>query len=149
MTIDVTGYYLEDLSIGQTAAFSKTVSEADILLFAGVSGDTNPVHINQAYAETTVFQGRVAHGMLSAAIISAVMGTKLPGAGAIYLSQMLRFRAPVRIGDTVTAIVTVREIVADKQRVVLETIAQVGDRVVIEGEAVLRVPSRNNPKDRR
>ena len=143
MTIDVTGYYLEDLSIGQQAAFSKTVSEADILLFAGVSGDTNPVHINQAYAETTVFHGRVAHGMLSAAIISAVMGTKLPGAGAIYLSQSLRFRAPVRIGDTVTAVVTVRDIVVDKQRVVLETVAQVGDRVVIEGEAVLRVPSRS------
>ncbi len=147
MTIDVTGYYLEDLSIDQTAAFSKTVSEADILLFAGVSGDTNPVHINQAYAETTVFHGRVAHGMLSAAIISAVMGTKLPGAGAIYLSQMLKFRAPVRIGDTVTATVRVCDIITAKQQVVLETKALVGDRVVIDGEARLRVPSRHNPKD--
>ena len=142
MTIDVTGHYLEDISLGQTAAFSKTITDADILLFTGVSGDTNPLHTNQAYAETTMFKGRIAHGMLSAAIISAVMGTKLPGAGAIYLSQMLRFRAPVRIGETVTAIVTVKEIIPEKQRIILETKAQVGDTTVIDGEAVLRVPKR-------
>ena len=87
------GYYLEDLSVGMTEIFSKTVSEADIVMFAGISGDTNPVHLNQLFAEGTVFKERVAHGMLSASFISTVLGTRLPGPGCIYLSQNLRFRA--------------------------------------------------------
>ena len=97
------GYCFEDLSIGQSASFSKTVTEADIAAFAGVSGDFNPVHVDETYARTTMFKGRIAHGMLSAAFISTVFGTRLPGPGAIYVALSLKFKAPVRIGDTVTA----------------------------------------------
>ena len=95
------GYTFEELSVGQSAVYARTVTEADILMFAGVSGDYNPVHINQELAESTMFGGRIAHGMLSAAFISTVFGMKLPGPGAIYLSQSLKFKAPVKIGDTV------------------------------------------------
>jgi 3-hydroxybutyryl-CoA dehydratase len=136
------GYYLEDLSVGMSDVFAKTVSEADIVLFAGVSGDTNPVHINQQFAETTPFKGRIAHGILSASFISTVLGTLLPGPGAIYISQTLRFRAPVMAGDTVVARATVKEIQAERRRVVLTTVCTVGDTVVIEGEAMAMVDSR-------
>jgi len=138
----IEGYFIEDLKPGISASFGKTVSEADIVMFAGVSGDTNPVHINQAFAEQTPFKTRIAHGMLSAGFISAVLGTKLPGPGAIYMSQTLRFKAPVKIGDTVTATCTVTEVIAEKRRAVLSTICKVGDTVVIEGEAMVMVPSR-------
>lgn len=104
------GYYLEDLEVGMTAAFAKTVTEADIVMFAGVSGDTNPVHINAEFAAGTMFKERIAHGMLSASFLSTVFGTKLPGPGAIYMNQNLNFKAPVHIGDTVNASVTLREI---------------------------------------
>ena len=137
------GYYLEDLREGMEASFAKTVTEADIVLFAGISGDTNPVHINEEAALNSVFEGRIAHGMLTASFISAVLGTKLPGPGAIYLSQSLRFKAPVRIGDTVTAIVRVKEIIAKKKRIVLETICQVSGKDVLEGEATVMVSSRD------
>ncbi len=136
------GYYLEDLSVGMSDVFAKTVSEADIVLFAGVSGDTNPVHINQLFAEATPFKGRIAHGMLSASFISTVLGTRLPGPGAVYISQNLRFRAPVKAGDTVVARATVQEIHAERRRVVLTTVCTVGDTVVIEGEAVAMVDNR-------
>ncbi len=136
------GYYLEDLSVGMSDVFAKTVSEADIVLFAGVSGDTNPVHINQLFAEATPFKGRIAHGMLSASFISTVLGTRLPGPGAVYISQNLRFRAPVKAGDTVVARATVKEIHAERRRVVLTTVCTVGDTVVIEGEAVAMVDNR-------
>tara|TARA_R110000796_G_scaffold11478_2_gene38217 strand:+ start:118684 stop:119145 length:462 start_codon:yes stop_codon:yes gene_type:complete len=136
------GLYLEDLEVGQSASYGKTVTETDIVMFAGMSGDTNPVHLNQEYAETTMFEGRIAHGMLSAGFISTVLGTRLPGPGTIYLSQSLQFKAPVRIGDTVTAKVEVREIIAAKKRAILETNCYVGDRCVIAGEAVVMVPSR-------
>jgi 3-hydroxybutyryl-CoA dehydratase len=139
---DTVGYFLEDLAVGMSATFSKTVTEADILMYAGVSGDTNPVHLNQVYAETTMFRGRIAHGMLSAGLISAVLGTKLPGPGTVYLSQTLRFKAPVRLGDTVRARVTVIEIIPEKRRVVLHTQCAVGTTVVIDGEATVMVPSR-------
>ena len=139
----MTGLFIEDLTIGQSATYGKTVTDADIVLFAGVSGDTNPVHLDQTFAEKTPFKGRIAHGMLSASFISTVIGTKLPGPGAIYMSQTLRFKAPVKIGDTVTAICTVTEIIAEKRRAVLSTICKVGDTVVIEGEALIMVPSRN------
>lgn len=138
----MTGLFIEDLTIGQSATYGKTVTDADIVLFAGVSGDTNPVHLDQTFAEKTPFKGRIAHGMLSASFISTVIGTKLPGPGAIYMSQTLRFKAPVKIGDTVTAICTVTEIIAEKRRAVLSTICKVGDTVVIEGEALIMVPSR-------
>jgi 3-hydroxybutyryl-CoA dehydratase len=139
---DLHGYYLEDLKPGMSAAFAKTVTEADICLFAGVSGDTNPVHLNQEFAATTSFGGRIAHGILTASFISAVIGTKLPGPGCIYVSQTLRFKAPVKAGDTISAEVKVREIVAEKRRVVLDTVCSVGGRTVLDGEAVVLVDRR-------
>jgi 3-hydroxybutyryl-CoA dehydratase len=136
------GYYLEDLRVGMSAAYAKTVTEADVVLFAGVSGDTNPVHLNEDFAKDTMFQGRIAHGMLSASFISTVLGTKLPGPGCIYVSQNLKFRAPVRSGDTVEARATITEIVADKKRVVMRTTCSVREQIVLEGEAVVLVPGR-------
>ncbi|MDD3446015.1 MAG: MaoC family dehydratase [Zavarzinia sp.] len=136
------GLYFEDLSIGQTATFAKTISEADILMFAGVSGDTNPVHLDAEYAATTPFKERIAHGMLSAGLISAVLGTKLPGPGAIYVGQTLKFKAPVRIGDTVTAKAEVIELDPEKKRVVLRTTCLIKGRTVVDGEATVMVPGR-------
>ncbi len=139
---DLMGYYIEDLSAGMTAVFAKTVTEADIVLFAGISGDINPVHLNHEFATETMFEGRIAHGMLTASFISTVIGTKLPGPGAIYLKQSLNFKAPVRAGDTVRARVTIREVIAEKRRIVLDTVATAGDTVVLDGEALVLVPSR-------
>mgnify|MGYP001473453328 CR=1 FL=1 len=136
------GYFLEDLSVGMTAGFAKTVTDADIVLFAGVSGDTNPVHLDDEYAAGTPFKGRIAHGMLTAAFISAVLGTILPGPGAIYMSQSLRFKAPVRPGDTVRARARVTAIDPQRRRVTLETLCTVGGTTVAEGEALVMVPSR-------
>ena len=136
------GYFLEDLSVGMSASFSKTLTDADIVMYSGVSGDTNPVHLDEEYAKDTIFEGRISHGMLSAGFISAVLGTKLPGPGCIYISQHLRFKAPVRPGDTVTARVTVTEIIPEKCRVVLQTLCKVGDTTVIDGEATVMVPTR-------
>jgi 3-hydroxybutyryl-CoA dehydratase len=136
------GYYLEDLSVGMTSIFAKTVTEADIVMFAGVSGDTNPVHINQEFAEGSMFKGRIAHGMLSASFISTVVGTRLPGPGCIYINQNLRFRAPVKAGDTVVARATVKEILPERRRVVLTTVCSVGETVVIDGEATMMVANR-------
>lgn len=139
------GYYFEDLSVGMTSIFAKTVTEADIVMFAGISGDTNPVHINQLFAEGSMFKNRIAHGMLSASLISTVVGTRLPGPGCIYVSQNLRFRAPVKAGDTVVARATVKEIVPERRRVVLSTVCTVGDTVVIDGEATMLVSKRPEP----
>lgn len=136
------GLHLEDIDIGMSATYAKTVSDADIVLFAGISGDSNPVHVDDDYARETMFKGRIAHGMLTASFISAVLGTRLPGPGCIYLSQNLRFKAPVRIGDTVRAVVEVTEIDRDRARVTVSTRCTVGDKVVIDGEAVLMVPRR-------
>jgi 3-hydroxybutyryl-CoA dehydratase len=136
------GYYFEELSVGQSAVFGKTVTEADIAAFAGVSGDTNPVHLNEEYAKNTMFKGRIAHGMLSAAFISTVFGTKLPGPGCIYVSQLLKFKAPVKIGDTVTARVEVTALAPEKKFATFKTTCSVGDKVVLDGEATLMVPSK-------
>ncbi len=136
------GLYLEDLQTGLTASFGRTITDADIVLFCGISGDTNPVHLNDEYAKGTMFKGRIAHGMLTAAIISTVLGTELPGPGAIYVSQNLKFLAPVRAGDTVVATVTVKEINTERKRVVMETVCTVGDTKVVDGEAVVMVPRR-------
>jgi 3-hydroxybutyryl-CoA dehydratase len=136
------GLFFEDLSVGQAASFAKTITEADILLFAGISGDTNPVHINEEAAAASIFKGRVAHGMLSAALISTVLGTRLPGPGTIYLSQNLKFRAPVRPGQTVTATATISALDPARKRVTLATLCTVGGKPVIEGEAVVQVQSR-------
>lgn len=129
-----------DLTLGQSASVAKTITEADILLYAAVSTDTNPVHINDEVAKASMFGARIAHGMLSAGLISAVLGTRLPGPGTIYLSQSLRFTAPVKIGDTVTATVEIIELIAPKKRVKLRTICTVAGKSVIEGEALVMVP---------
>jgi 3-hydroxybutyryl-CoA dehydratase len=139
---EIVGYYIEDLTVGMSASFQKTVTEADIVLFAGVSGDTNPVHINEEYAKTTFFKGRIAHGMLSAAFISTVLGTRLPGPGTVYVKQNLRFRGPVRAGDTVTARVVVAEIVLEKRRALMNTVVTVGDDIVVDGDATVMLPTR-------
>lgn len=131
----------DDLSVGQSDYFEKTVTEADIVLFAGVSGDTNPVHLSEAYASKSMFKTRIAHGMLSAGFISTVFGTKLPGPGCIYMSQTLQFKAPVKIGDTVRATVTVKELIAAKKRAVFDCVCTVGDQVVIGGEALIMIPN--------
>ncbi|MBL8482859.1 MAG: MaoC family dehydratase [Rhodocyclaceae bacterium] len=138
---DSNGYDIEDLRVGMTATFAKTVTEADIVMFAGVSGDVNAIHINEEYAQTTQFGGRIAHGMLSASVISAAIATQLPGPGSVYMKQSLNFRAPVRPGDTVHATVRVSEIMLDKRRVLLETVCRVRDTVVIDGEALIYATS--------
>lgn len=137
---ELSGFSIKEIEIGMTAIYARTVTEADIVTFAGVSGDDNPLHLNQEYAATTMFEGRIAHGMLSAGYISTVIGTRLPGPGCVYLNQSLRFKAPVRIGDTVTARVTVTAIDRKRNRVNLSTICTVGDKVVIDGEAEVMAP---------
>ncbi|MDR3435890.1 MaoC family dehydratase [Telmatospirillum sp.] len=139
---DINGYFFEDLTIGQSAEFSKTITEADVVLFAGVSGDTNPVHLDGDYASKTIFKGRIAHGMLSASLISTVFGTKLPGPGSIYIGQNLRFKAPVKIGDTAVARVEVTDLLPEKKRATFKTTVSVGTVLVIDGEATLMVPTR-------
>ena len=138
----MSSYFFEDLSIGMDASHEKTVSEGDIHCFAEVSGDFNPVHMDEAYAAATFFKSRIAHGMLTASFISTVLGTKLPGHGSIYLSQTLRFLAPVRIGDTVKALARVVSLDMAKRRVQLACFCEVGGKVVVEGEAMVLVPSR-------
>ncbi len=132
--------YAEDIEIGQSASYERVVSEKDIALFGEATGDMNPVHFDEAYAATTPFRTRIAHGMLTAGFFSTVLGTKLPGAGAIYVSQTLAFKAPVRIGDKVTAVCTVSA--KEKRRVTLACVATVGETVVAEGEAMLLAPAR-------
>ena len=139
---ELNGYDFEDLSVGMTATFAKTITEADIVLFASVSGDNNAMHINEEFAQTTQFKGRIAHGMLSASVISAAIAGRLPGPGTIYLSQNLRFKAPVRPGDTVHAIVTIKELMPEKRRVSLTTICTVGGKIVIDGDALVMPTTR-------
>jgi 3-hydroxybutyryl-CoA dehydratase len=139
---ELNGYDIEDIQLGMSATFAKTITEADIVLFAAVSGDNNAVHINEEFAQSTAFKGRIAHGMLSASVISAAIAGRLPGPGTIYLGQNLRFKAPVRPGDTVHATVTVTELIADKRRVKLETVCTVRGKVVIEGDALVMTTSR-------
>ncbi len=140
--MSASGLYLEDLTVGRTAERTHTVVEADIEAFAAVSGDRNPVHLDEAYAAATAFKGRIAHGMLSAAYISAILGMDLPGPGAIYLSQNLVFKRPVRIGDTVLARATVVAVDGDKARATLKTECLVNGKVVVDGEATVMVPRR-------
>lgn len=136
------GHYLEDLAVGQRASYARTVTEADIVLFAGISGDVNPIHLNHEFAADTRFGNTIAHGMLSAGFISTVLGTRLPGPGCIYLGQTLRFLAPVRAGDTVVAWVTIADIDEKRRAVVCETRCLVKDTLVIEGEATMMVSRR-------
>ncbi len=141
---DLHGYYLEDLEVGMSSSFAKTVSESDVYTFAGVTGDNNPVHINEEFAATTPFKQRIVHGMFSAGLISAVLGTQLPGPGAIYIDQSLKFKAPVHIGDTLTATASVEEINTERRRVKLKTVCTVKDKVVAEGFATVMVDSRQS-----
>ena len=135
-------YYFEDLEMGMEASFAKTVTAADILAFAEVTGDWNPVHLDTEYAARTVFREPIAHGMLTAGYISAVFGSEMPGPGAIYVSQTLNFRAPVRIGDQVVARVKVMELYPAKRRARFDCVCEVAGKTVLEGEAVLMVPAR-------
>ena len=135
------GNTIEELELGQKASFSKTITEVDVLNYAGTTGDFNPAHVNEEFAKKTMFKGRIAHGMLGAGLISAVLGTKLPGPGAIYISQDLSFRAPVNFGDTVTATVEVVDKNEEKNRVVMkEVCTNEEDKEVIAGKAVLMPP---------
>ncbi|WP_041527668.1 MaoC family dehydratase [Paracoccus aminophilus] len=133
---------IEDLEIGMSRHLHKVVTDRDIELFAEVSTDRNPVHLDEDYARDTMFQGRIAHGMLTAGLISAVIGEQLPGHGTVYLGQSLKFMAPVRPGDLVRAEVTVEAIDHQKRRVTLATRCYVGDTVVLKGEAIVLAPSR-------
>ncbi len=132
---------IEDLEIGMSRELSKIVTDRDIELFAEVSTDRNPVHLDDSYAMDTIFGGRIAHGMLTAGLISAVIGEQLPGHGTVYLGQSLRFLAPVRPGDRVRAVVTVTAIDYGKRRVTLDTICEVDGKPVLKGEATVLAPS--------
>lgn len=136
------GIFFEDLRVGQKASFGKTITESDIVLFAAVTGDTNPMHLNDEYAKDSIFGERIAHGMLAAGLITKVLGTQLPGPGTIYLSQSLKFRAPVRIGQTVTATVEVVALHPERHRATLRTLCTVAGEPVLEGEAYVSVPAR-------
>ncbi len=135
------GKTIDQIKVGDAEELTKTVSETDIYLYAGITGDFNPAHLNETYAQTTFFKTRIAHGMLTAGFISAILGTKFPGPGTIYLKQELSFMAPVMIGDTITAKAEVVEVVAEKNRVRLKTTCtnQQG-KVVLDGEALVLAP---------
>ena len=133
--------FFEDLSVGMTETLEKTVSSSDVVGFAQLTGDRNPIHLSEHFAARTSFGKRIAHGLYTASLISAVLGTRLPGPGAIYISQTLNFRAPVRIGDTVVVTVTVAELIPEKSRARLACICAVDGEVVLDGEALVKVPS--------
>ena len=139
------GLTLDELEIGQSAELTHTVSESDVLKFADASGDHNPLHVDEAYAARTMFRGRIAHGLLPASFVSAVVGTMLPGPGSIYLGQTLSFHRPTRIGDTCVARVEVVGIDRESARVTLRTTCAVDGELVLEGEATVRVPRRRRP----
>jgi 3-hydroxybutyryl-CoA dehydratase len=140
--LTVQGFYFDELTVGQTAETSRVVGAADIQAFADVSGDHNPLHLDEVYAKTTTFGERIAHGMLSASFISGLIANKLPGAGAIYLSQSLRFRRPVKIGDLVVVRVTIKTLDEGRAHVTLDTVCEVNGKTVIDGEALVIAPRR-------
>jgi 3-hydroxybutyryl-CoA dehydratase len=142
MNTEIGTIFIEDMVIGLSRSIEKIIGDAEIEMFATLSEDRNPVHLNEDYAKGTMFKGRIAHGMLSAALFSAIIGERLPGHGTIYLNQNLRFTAPVKPGDLVTATATVSDINAAKGRVSLDCIAKVGDTVVIKGDALVLAPSK-------
>src|SRR5437899_7348195 len=133
--------YFEDLSVGMVETLSKTIASSDVVGFAQLTGDRNPIHLSEHFAAKTSFGRRIAHGLYTASLISAVLGTRLPGPGAIYISQTLNFRAPVRIGDTVEVTVTVAELIRGRQRARLACTCKVGDEIVLAGEALVEVQS--------
>ena len=133
-------YYFKDISLGQTAEYEKQVTDEDVRKFADISGDYNPIHLDDEFAEDSMFGARIAHGILTASHISAVIGYIFPGPGWIYLGQSLQFRAPVKIGDTVHTVVEVTDTVAEKNIVELSTVCKVGDTVVLKGTATIKSP---------
>ena len=133
--------FFEDLAVGLTETLAKTVASSDVIGFAQLTGDRNPIHLSEHFAAKTPFGTRIAQGLYTASLISAVLGTRLPGPGAVYISQTLNFRAPVRIGDTVEVVVTVAELIPEKQRARLSCTCSVGDDVVLDGEALVKVPA--------
>jgi 3-hydroxybutyryl-CoA dehydratase len=135
------GYAIGELSVGMIATYEHVVTAEDVEAFAAVSGDHNPVHLDEAYAKTTRFKTRIAHGLLVASYISTVLADQLPGPGTVYLGQSLAFKAPVRLGDKVETRVTVSEVFPDKGRVILKTQCRVGETIVIDGEATVLAPS--------
>jgi len=141
----MTTLYIDDIAVGMARSLTRIITDTEIESFADASGDRNPVHFCDDHAADTVFKGRIAHGILTASLISAVIGEELPGHGSIYLSQTLKFRAPVRPGDTVDVTCTVRDVAYEKSRITLDCVCRVGDTVVLEGEAVVLAPSR--PRD--
>lgn len=141
--MELIGVSIDEIKMGDKAAIQKTVTEADVILFAGVSTDQNPAHINEEYAKGTFFKKRIAHGALTSSFVSAVLGMKLPGAGTIYISQLSKFMAPVYIGDTITAIVEAKEINKEKNRVVFRTYCENQEgKVVMDGEAIVMPPKK-------
>ncbi|MDH3279798.1 MAG: MaoC family dehydratase [Gammaproteobacteria bacterium] len=141
------GYYFEDLALGMRATFSKTLTEADVRAFAAISGDNNPLHLDPEFAATTRVGGAILHGMLTASLISTLVGTRLPGPGGLYMSQELKFLAPVRVGATVHAEATVIELCPEKQRTRLKTLCTVEGEPVVAGEAWVWVPARDSAAD--
>lgn len=139
-TLERNGLTYADLSVGMAEEYIKTVTDRDILTFAQVSGDNNPMHLDDEFAAATFFKTRIAHGMLTASFISTVIGTLLPGPGCIYLGQNLKFLRPVRIGDTVIARVVIESLIPEKKRASLRTTCQVNDKLVVDGEALVMVP---------
>ncbi len=135
-------YYFEDLEVGMEASHSKRITESDIQSFADISGDDNPVHLCDQYASGTIFKERIAHGILTASLLSTVLGTKLPGPGSIYISQSLNFRAPVKIDDEVTAVARITDLLPEKGRAIFTCNCEVNGKTVLDGEAVILVPSR-------
>ena len=135
-------YYIDELKVGMSERFEKTVTERDVELFGEVSGDMNPVHFDEEFARKTIFRGRIAHGVLCLSYMSTVLGMKMPGPGTIFMSASSRFKAPVRIGDTVVTICTVREIVPEKRRVLFDCLCKVGETTVVEGDALVMAPAR-------
>ncbi len=138
-------YFFEDIEVGMTADYRKTLTETDVVLFAGLTGDNNPMHIDDEFASATRFGGRIVHGLLTSSLLSSVIGMKLPGPGCIYMNQNLRFLKPVHIGETVTARTTVLEVFPEKQRVRMATECLVRGEKVLDGEATVWVPRR--PKE--
>jgi 3-hydroxybutyryl-CoA dehydratase len=141
--------FFEDLAVGMSERLSKTVASSDVVGFAQLTGDRNPIHLSEHFAAKTSFGRRIAHGLYTASLISAVLGTRLPGPGAIYISQTLNFRAPVKIGDTVEVTVTVAELIPEKSRARLSCICVVDGEVVLDGEALVKVPSEKAAKGKR
>ena len=131
---------IEEINVGMEVSYSQTITDADIKSFSGISGDKNPIHMNEEYAKKSRFKRRIAHGLISVSYFSALFGTKLPGEGAIYVSQSLQFKRAVYLGDTVVATVIVEKIDLKKRRVFFRTVCKVGNKLVIDGEAELYVP---------